>query len=515
MADRTTQGSLDQDRRVAVQLLLGVVGLIAFCVYSRSWQDLPHLIYDIPAALAVYSFVAQVVVEWVARGMNVRVAARLALIAAMTVVCVGRDFLHWPISGHLSCVLAVALVQAADDRLSRLERLLYWIPLPIVLVIRWTLFDRGEHWQTYNAVLFAVAAAAPVALVMRRQLTAPSRTQAQSRRRPRRAQTRGVRPSWGAPAAPPSPTLRPTPSTETPPEPSEPAPPAISDRVNFSVFAPSVVRPGSQFLLSLWAWLEQQREQMLERAARGGERVEAGHKGPVKIRRGSEIIACLDLPGFEIEEMTESLWWEGEVGHTDFAVTAPSDLKPRTYLGKLTLLCAGLQVARLRFEITVGAVEAQRDRLPVTEARVRSAFASYASPDRLEVLKWQWAARSVGCEVFVDVVSLRAGDRWEEELDVVSLRAGDRWEEELARQIAQCDVFYLFWSAAAKQSTWVEKEWRTAIAVRGMDYIHPVPLIDPRLVPPPDELAAVLHFNDMYRIVVDYEQRFTNGLQDS
>jgi hypothetical protein len=505
MADRTPQNAFHHDRRVAVQLLLGVVGMIAFCVYSRSWQDLPHLVYDIPAGLAVYSFVAQVLLEWVARGMNRVVAARLAMIGAMTVVCVGRDFWHWPISGHLSCVLAVALVQSADGRLPRLERSLYWIPLPIVLVIRWTLFDRGDHWQTYNAVAFALLAAALVVVVMRGLVSrflqlfaaAPSRRSAEHRGRPRRAQTRGVRPSWGARAASPSPPLR---STIAASEPSEPAPPTVSDRVNFSVFAPPLVKPGNQFLLSIWAWLQQHREQMLERAARGGERVEVGHKGPVRIRRGSEIVACLDLPGFDVEETTESMRWEGEIGHTDFAVTAPADLKPRTYLGKLTLLCAGLQVARLRFEITVGAIQAERDCLPATESRARSAFASYASPDRLEVLKWQRGAQSVGCRVFVDVLSLRAGDRWEQELE---------------QQLAQCDLFCLFWSEAASTSAWVEKEWRTAMALHGVDYIHPVPLIDPRVVPPPDELAAVMHFNDIYRVMVDYEQRFANDSQDS
>lgn len=30
--------------------------------------------------------------------------------------------------------------------------------LAIVLAIRWMVFDKGEHWQTYNAILFAVVA---------------------------------------------------------------------------------------------------------------------------------------------------------------------------------------------------------------------------------------------------------------------------------------------------------------------------------------------------------------------
>ena len=41
----------------------------------------------------------------------------------------------------------------------------YWLPLPIVLSIRWWVFDQGQHGQTYRALLFAVVAALPVVLL--------------------------------------------------------------------------------------------------------------------------------------------------------------------------------------------------------------------------------------------------------------------------------------------------------------------------------------------------------------
>jgi hypothetical protein len=150
------------DRSLVWQFILACVGCAAFCVYSRSWKDWAHLVYDIPASLLVFAFIAQLVLE--ARHVgSVYWLARFALLVAMTVVCAGRDFLHWPISGHLSCVLAVALVQAWDGRLSLAERLLYWLPLPIVLVIRWSVFDQGQHGQTYTALIFAVATGLAVA----------------------------------------------------------------------------------------------------------------------------------------------------------------------------------------------------------------------------------------------------------------------------------------------------------------------------------------------------------------
>lgn len=155
------------DRHLLWQFLLACAGSAAFCVYSRSWKDWAHLVYDIPASLLVFWFIAQLALE-AQRAGSAYWLARFALLAAMTVVCTGRDFLHWPISGHLSCVLAVAIVQFWDVRLPPGERLLYWLPLPIVLAIRWWVFDQGQHGQTYRALLFAVVTAVPVVLVAQR-----------------------------------------------------------------------------------------------------------------------------------------------------------------------------------------------------------------------------------------------------------------------------------------------------------------------------------------------------------
>jgi hypothetical protein len=154
-----------RDRKPKLQLALTALGMVAFCLFARSWRDVPHLLYDIPASLAVFGFVAQLLLERFKDGPRRYWLARLGMLVAMTIVTVGREFGHWNISGHLSCVLAVALVQSTDRRLSVAERFCYWIPLPIVLFIRWFLFDQGNHWQTYNAVIFALLAPLPAMLI--------------------------------------------------------------------------------------------------------------------------------------------------------------------------------------------------------------------------------------------------------------------------------------------------------------------------------------------------------------
>ena len=79
--------------------------------------------------------------------------------------------------------------------------------------------------------------------------------------------------------------------------------------------------------------------------------------------------------------------------------------------------------------------------------------------------------------------------------DVLELEPGDRWQDELWCHIDESDVMFLFWSTAARDSEWVEKEWRYALEHKGDGYIRPIIIEGPPPVPPPPELSH-LHFDD-------------------
>jgi len=143
-------------RRPLLQAALTCLGATAFCVFSNSWYDVPHLIYDIPAGLATFGFIAQLVIEAPRSRSDGFWLYRAAVVIAMTVATVGRQYGGWLISGHLSCVLAVALVQTADARLSKLERLAYWAPVPIVLGLRLGYLEQGAHAATYAGAVFGL-----------------------------------------------------------------------------------------------------------------------------------------------------------------------------------------------------------------------------------------------------------------------------------------------------------------------------------------------------------------------
>ncbi|MCD8006634.1 MAG: toll/interleukin-1 receptor domain-containing protein [Oscillospiraceae bacterium] len=89
--------------------------------------------------------------------------------------------------------------------------------------------------------------------------------------------------------------------------------------------------------------------------------------------------------------------------------------------------------------------------------------------------------------------------------DVDSLRSGEDWETTLYREIDRRDILCLCWSEYARESKWVDTEWRYALSNKGLDGIEPVPLVFPEVCPPPEELKSK-HFNDkalLYNAIAD------------
>jgi hypothetical protein len=150
-----------------------------------------------------------------------------------------------------------------------------------------------------------------------------------------------------------------------------------------------------------------------------------------------------------IDDAEDLILWEGDVGNATFLVKVPGEAELGLYEGLATIRANGCQIARIHFTLRVGRFTFS---ISSTECEVnthRRAFASYAAEDRDEVL-----ARVQGIQ--------KAAPNLEIFLNVLSLRSSKYWEEELKRTIPESDIFYLFWSQYARESPWVEKEWRCA-----------------------------------------------------
>ncbi len=148
--DALNKDALKISRRL--QVILGLAIALSLILYWRSWKDLPHLFYDIPAGLATGAYLGQIICELKERLFSRRLLMRLALLIPMSIIPAGREFFGWNISGHLSDILAVTLIQAMDERLNALEKIAYALPVPVILSIRLFLFDRKGHMETLNAI---------------------------------------------------------------------------------------------------------------------------------------------------------------------------------------------------------------------------------------------------------------------------------------------------------------------------------------------------------------------------
>jgi len=258
------------------------------------------------------------------------------------------------------------------------------------------------------------------------------------------------------------------------------------DLVHFSITSPSIVQPDYSFRVGIWAHLEKQRREVIRRAMEAAkeEEISITTQGPMKVEHGTVLTVRLKLEEFIVEPSEATILWEGEIGNTTFGVGVPKDAKRGRRVGIATIHQDGFQVAIIFFELDVGRKSTAVGQIKARVKHHRTAFASYASPDRGEVMKRIQGMQKASPELDIFV-------------DVDALRSGQYWEREIRKIIPSRDVFYLFWSASASKSYWVDQEWRYALEKRGLHFIDPCPLVSPKEVPPPKELES-LHFNDRW-----------------
>lgn len=265
---------------------------------------------------------------------------------------------------------------------------------------------------------------------------------------------------------------------------ARPSAPSDEDSVHFSLVSPTVMKPGFRYALMVWAYLESQKSRVLQlsRETLNDPHPRIQTKAGVLLARGTKVTVRLDFPAMKMTETEDEIVWNGTPANASFSVLVPPKLEPGTYDGKISFLVEGLPIGKLHFVVTVGGKPGKKRDEQTHTCIYRSAYASYSSEDRKDVL-----ARIQGIQKAIPGLNIF--------LDVASLRSGDKWQERLAGEIKNCDVLYLFWSKAASESKFVDFEWRTALSLNGKERIDPVPLSPPELVPPPNELND-LHFND-------------------
>jgi hypothetical protein len=257
------------------------------------------------------------------------------------------------------------------------------------------------------------------------------------------------------------------------------------DEVDCTVFSPPEVGVRESFLVQVFAHIPAKAAEARGLAEEFDP--EAKRLGvtslATEIDRGSKLTFELLMRELTVHDPVQELIWRGRSQSVQFEVTAPAGFRPQVFTGKVLISQDTVPVGRIGFKLRVveDTAVAEKQSAPRGEAeRYRTAFISYASKDRQEVLKRVQMLTATGIDFFQDVLDLDPGDRW---------------EKKLYERIDESDVLFLFWSTAARESEWVRREWQYGLERKGEDFICPVIIEGPPPPEPPPELTHI-HFSD-------------------
>lgn len=283
------------------------------------------------------------------------------------------------------------------------------------------------------------------------------------RRRPVATDTQFDRVDWSAAPAAPA-------RTERPPLPGS---------AQFHAWATPALAPGGTLVVDLWVALPAQAAQVeaLARQVDGPPQPAAPPDDGVPL-----VTAQLRIDGLLPAVPSQRLRWAGRPARVRFSVAVPPRTPIGAYAARIRLTVGGLPIGELGFVLEVlpdAALDAALQDTHAVRRMVQTAYASYAPADRAEVLACVQALHPVapGLAVFVDAPRLRSQEHW---------------RERIAREVGRCERLFLFWSAAAAESPWVDYEWRLALRHGDAAQIDAVLLEPPRLAPLPAELSDLV-----------------------
>ena len=260
-------------------------------------------------------------------------------------------------------------------------------------------------------------------------------------------------------------------------------------KVEFSAIAPKTFVKGEYSIINIIVYEHTCRYIVDELIKTMEEPVQETRSGTHMVSEGTQIKIVLSSPDIEIEDNIETGVWQGEYLDLSFAVLLPEDYIKRKILFVATVYINDMVATKLKFIVKCSSLWKQK--IAITREDVLSAFVSYASQDRNRV-----AAIIQGMK--------KARPDMDIFFDVDCLRSGEDWEQALHQEIDKRDILFLCWSHFAKESRWVNAEWKYALKQKGIDFIEPVPIESPEKCPPPEELNQK-HFNDKLLFIINAE----------
>jgi hypothetical protein len=280
----------------------------------------------------------------------------------------------------------------------------------------------------------------------------------------------------------------------------EPTPLAADENVQFTVYRPRILEPGTWQTMLVFAHLAEPRRDRDDEPDPTAEvaRQAAAVLGDISsyrqhtedsaqaVPREGELTVVPFADGIEFNPPSRSFRWTEVVHREDFRLRAQAALGNRVVHGRVTVYLGSIVLAEIGMALRVQAAGTRLREVPASDSArpYRRVFASYSHRDRAIVEEFAEYARAIG-------------DRYLR--DVVDLRSGEQWEPRLEGLIREADVFQLFWSWNALDSAFVQQEWQYALSLGRDRFVRPVywdqPLPARGGLPPP--ALRQLHFQQI------------------
>ncbi|HKS25059.1 MAG TPA: toll/interleukin-1 receptor domain-containing protein [Thermoanaerobaculia bacterium] len=194
-----------------------------------------------------------------------------------------------------------------------------------------------------------------------------------------------------------------------------------------------------------------------------------------KLAYGTEVTIVPEIDGVAFNPPSARILWLEDCQTVEFRMKVAKESRVR---GRIGFYAGPLLIADLNVWLRpIGTSASTELESFATASPYRKIFVSYSHHDTTIVEQLERAYTALGDSY------LR---------DVKILRSGETWDDALLAQIPAADIFQLCWSSAAKESHYVEREWRYALALDRQHFIRPMYWQQP-MPPAPAELEH-LHF---------------------
>ena len=263
-------------------------------------------------------------------------------------------------------------------------------------------------------------------------------------------------------------------------------PPPQIDSVQFSAIAVNRVALGKYLPISIVMYEDAFRKSVDDIIRTHGDNVKETKSGYQDVERNSLVRVVLRSSDVTIEDDEEVQKWNGKYLNFEFVAKVPIDYADDQILLTATVYINDMIATRLK--LVLDCDKRAKRNISVEREDIVSAFVSYASQDRNRVASIIQGMKKARPDM--DIF-----------FDIESLRSGQKWEEALKSEIENRDVLFLCWSKYARESKWVDMEWRYALESKGEDSIEPIPIDSPDICPPPVELQQK-HFNDNMLFII-------------